>query len=156
MRVVILGGSGAATPELTEGLAAWPGGIERRPALEIVLVGRSPAKLDLVVGETARRAAGLPGADVRVTGATARLGALSGADVVVNAVRIGGLTARTFDETFPQAFGIPGEETMGPGGFANAVRTVPALAREGPVAVSKDKGRGAARTRTRRWSRGCS
>ena len=30
--------------------------------------------------------------------------------------------------SFPQAFGLPGEETIGPGGFANALRTVPALA----------------------------
>lgn len=46
---------------------------------------------------------------------------------MVDAVRVGGLAARDFDETFPRAFGIPGEETMGPGGFANALRTVPAL-----------------------------
>jgi len=128
MRLVILGGSGAATPEVTDGLADWPGGVERRPAMELVLVARSAAKLELVVGETRRRAAALSGAPVTVTGSTDRREALRGAAVVVNAVRIGGLDARVFDETFPQPHGIPGEETMGPGGFANAVRTIPALA----------------------------
>lgn len=128
MRLVILGGSGAATPEVADGLAAWPGGVERRPAMELVLVGRSAAKLELVVAETRRRVATLPGAPVTVVGSTDRREALRDAAVVVNAVRIGGLDARVFDETFPQAHGIPGEETMGPGGFANAVRTIPALA----------------------------
>lgn len=128
MRLVILGGSGAATPEVADGIVAWPGGTERRPVLEIVLVARDAAKLALVVAETARRTAGLPGAPVTVTGSTDRSAAIRGADVIVNAVRIGGLEARAFDETFPQALGLPGEETMGPGGFANALRTIPALA----------------------------
>jgi 6-phospho-beta-glucosidase len=47
--------------------------------------------------------------------------------VILNQVRVGGLTARAFDESFPHDFGMPGEETIGPGGFANALRTVPAL-----------------------------
>jgi 6-phospho-beta-glucosidase len=64
---------------------------------------------------------------VLVATATDRRAALETADLVVNAVRIGGLAARSFDETFPHQHGIPGEETMGPGGFANAARTVPAL-----------------------------
>jgi 6-phospho-beta-glucosidase len=50
---------------------------------------------------------------------------LAGADYVLNQVRIGGLAARAHDETFPQALGIAGEETIGPGGFANALRTIP-------------------------------
>ncbi|MFO1541192.1 MAG: hypothetical protein ACKOTZ_12250 [Chloroflexota bacterium] len=128
MRLVILGGSGAATPEIADGLVAWPGGPARRPALEIVLVARDAAKLALVVAETRRRTEGLTGAPVTVSGSTDRADALRGADVIVNAVRIGGLDARAFDESFPQAHGLPGEETMGPGGFANALRTIPALA----------------------------
>ena len=128
LRLVLLGGSGSATPELAEAVAGWPGGVGRRPPLEVVLVARSPEKLALVATETRRRlgAAG-DGPPVRVSTATDRRAGLVGADVVVNAVRIGGLAARTFDETFPRERGIPGEETMGPGGFANAVRTVPAL-----------------------------
>jgi 6-phospho-beta-glucosidase len=51
--------------------------------------------------------------------------ALSGADYVFNQIRVGGLEARRFDESFPDELGIPGEETVGPGGFANASRTIP-------------------------------
>lgn len=129
MRFVILGGSGSATPELVDALAAWPGGIERRPPLQVVLVSRSAERLELVASEMRRRADGLPGAPIGIVAETDLGAALDGADVVLNAVRVGGLTARAFDETFPQARGIPGEETIGPGGFANALRTVPVAVR---------------------------
>ncbi len=124
MRLVVLGGSGSSTPELVDAIAAWPGGIDRRPPLTIVLVGRSPEKLELVAAECrARIAPG--GAPVDVEAETDRRRALVGADVVLDQVRVGGLAARAFDESFPRAFGIPGEETVGPGGFANALRTIP-------------------------------
>jgi len=125
MRIVILGGSASATPELADALVAWPGGIERRPDLEVVLHARSANRLDVVATEMRRRIDGQEGAAIRVATETEISTALDGADVVVNAVRIGGLGARVFDESYPQRHGLPGEETMGPGGFANALRTVP-------------------------------
>jgi len=126
MRLVVLGGSGSSTPELFDALEAWPGGIERRPELEVVLVGRSADKLELVAAECRRRVQ-VPGPPIAVGTATDRRAALDGADVVLNQVRVGGLAARIFDESFPWAFDLPGEETLGPGGFANALRTIPAL-----------------------------
>ncbi len=125
MRLVVLGGSGSSTPELFDALADWPGGIERRPPLEVVLVGRTAERLNVVVAACRARIGSGPA--LTVTGDTDRRRALEGADVVLNQVRIGGYAARAFDESFPWQAGIPGEETMGPGGFANAVRTVPAL-----------------------------
>lgn len=126
MRLVVLGGSGSSTPELFDALEAWPGGLERRPDLEVILVGRSADKLELVAAECRRRVT-TPGPPVTVATATDRRAALAGTDVVLNQVRVGGLAARAFDESFPWAFDLPGEETLGPGGFANALRTVPAL-----------------------------
>ncbi len=126
MRIVILGGSGASTPELFDALAAWPGEIERRPPLNVVLVGRSATKLELVA-KACRGRAPIDGPAISVGWTTHRRAALDGADVVLNQVRVGGLAARRFDESFPREFGLPGEETMGPGGFANALRTVPVL-----------------------------
>jgi 6-phospho-beta-glucosidase len=127
VRLAVIGGSGASTPELIDAVAEWPGGEARRPALDIVLQGRSAAKLDVVAAACRQR---LPTSisGVRVSTETSTERAVEGADIVLVQVRIGGLDARVFDETFPRAYGIPGEETMGPGGFANAVRTVPALA----------------------------
>lgn len=126
MRLVVIGGSGASTPELFDAIAAWPGGAGRRPPLEVVLHGRSAGKLALVAA--ASRARLPPGGEgVTITSQTELDVALDGADVILVQARVGGLDARVFDETFPRDFGLPGEETMGPGGFANALRTVPAL-----------------------------
>jgi 6-phospho-beta-glucosidase len=125
MRLVVLGGSGSSTPELFDALADWPGDIDRRPALDVVLVGRTADKLEVVAAACRARIGAGP--SLTVSGETDRRRALAAADVVLNQVRIGGYAARAFDESFPWQAGIPGEETMGPGGFANAVRTVPAL-----------------------------
>jgi 6-phospho-beta-glucosidase len=51
--------------------------------------------------------------------------AIQGADLVLNSTRPGGLAARRIDETLPLEFGIPGQETVGPGGFFFALRSVP-------------------------------
>jgi 6-phospho-beta-glucosidase len=127
-RLVIVGGSATATPELAEAIEAWPGGEDRRPPLTVVLHGRSGDKLELVA-RAFRKRLGASAATVAVETSDELTAAVEGADVILNQVRIGGLTAREFDETFPHRFGLPGEETIGPGGAANAIRTVPALAR---------------------------
>ena len=44
---------------------------------------------------------------------------------MVSQFRAGGLPARSLDEKIPLKYGIAGQETTGPGGFANALRTVP-------------------------------
>jgi len=53
--------------------------------------------------------------------------AVDGADAIVLMIRVGGLMARAVDESFPDAFGIAGDEGLGPGGHANALRTLPVL-----------------------------
>ena len=128
VRLAVLGGSGASTPELMDAIADWPGGPDRRPALDVVLQGRSRRQ----AGRSWRTPVGAA-CQPRPMTSTVRTEtsldrALEGADVVLIQVRVGGLDARIFDETFPRAFGLPGEETMGPGGFADALRTVPAMA----------------------------
>lgn len=120
--LAVLGGSGVATPELFSALLHWPG--EARPELRVVLLGRSAQKLqqvEHVCQQMVRNA--VPTIAIEAT--TDWLVGLRGADYVLNQMRIGGLAARAHDETFPQALGLPGEETIGPGGFANALRTLP-------------------------------
>jgi 6-phospho-beta-glucosidase len=122
VRVVILGGSSVGTPALIPALQRH--GTPPRP-LELVLHGRSRDKLAPVAHVAQIMARGCDWLSVRAETDLER--ALAGADIVLNQIRVGGLRARAFDETFPQQFGIPGEETVGPGGYANAMRTVPAL-----------------------------
>src|SRR5579883_1191944 len=123
--LAVLGGSGVGTPELFHALLHWPA--NARPEMRVILLGRpgrSEHKLERVrqISQRLVRQANPP-----IEGETTtnwRAG-LAGADYVLNQVRIGGLAARAHDETFPQALGIAGEETIGPGGFANALRTIP-------------------------------
>lgn len=118
-KLTVLGGSSIATPELFNALAA----AAECPALRVLLHGRDADKLERV-GRICTIIIGRAD-DLHVEWTTDLAHALDGADVVLNQVRVGGLSARAFDESFPHAFDIPGEETVGPGGFANALRTVP-------------------------------
>ncbi|MCC7206002.1 MAG: 6-phospho-beta-glucosidase, partial [Anaerolineae bacterium] len=117
--LTILGGSSVAVPELIAALephlCSAPGG-ER--ALRVVLHGRDARKLALVERVCRGMAADIPGLDVSAT--TDLPAALRSADIVLNQVRVGGLDGRAYDETFPHCWNIPGEETIGPGGAANA------------------------------------
>jgi 6-phospho-beta-glucosidase len=120
IKLTVLGGSGVATPELVRALAANPA----RPPVEIVLHGRTRDKLGRVAAACERLAArASPPISIRHTTELAE--SLAGAGYVLNQIRVGGYAARHYDETFPQAFGIPGEETFGPGGMNNARRTIP-------------------------------
>src|SRR5262245_21905628 len=117
-RLAVLGGSAVSTPQLATALA------DEGVSIHVALAGRAPEKLDLVA-EAFRRAAD---GTLEVSAHTDPASALEGADLVLIQVRIGGLESRSFDERYARDLGIPGEETVGPGGFALAWRTLPALA----------------------------
>lgn len=51
--------------------------------------------------------------------------ALRGADFVFSAIRVGGLAGRAIDEEVAHAHGVLGQETVGAGGIAYGLRTVP-------------------------------
>ena len=121
-RLTILGGSSVAVPEL---IAAVAPHMHSGRELTINLHGRDATKLGLVGQVCQRMAEAVPGLQVEMT--TDLHAALAGADYVLNQVRVGGLEARAYDETFPHHWNIPGEETVGPGGVANALRTVPVV-----------------------------
>lgn len=51
--------------------------------------------------------------------------AVEGAEFVLSSIRVGGIAARARDERIAVRYGLAGQETTGPGGFAMALRTVP-------------------------------
>jgi 6-phospho-beta-glucosidase len=122
VKIVVLGGSGVATPDLAAALAETQG---RCRPVDLVLVGRSREKLEIVAGISRLMCDNDP--LIRISSETDAARALQGAEIILNQIRVGGLEARAFDESFPHAFGLPGEETVGPGGFANASRTIPVV-----------------------------
>lgn len=123
VRVCVLGGSSPFLPELGYALAARAADL---PPIELVLSAPNAAKLELVAGFMSRASArhvGFP----QVRAHTDRKAALEGADLVLNFVRVGGWERRAYYETFPLEFGIPGDESLGPGGLANAIHTMPVI-----------------------------
>jgi 6-phospho-beta-glucosidase len=120
-RVALLGGSSAFTPALASALCARARDL---PALELAVHGRDAGRADAVAGFCDRHAR-MRGAPHRYRGTTDAEDALAGADVVVCQVRAGGYAGRSHDEVFPLAFDLPGDETIGPGGLAAAIRGAP-------------------------------
>src|SRR6266511_3285992 len=123
LKIAVVGAGSTYTPELVEGFAARS---ERLPMDELVLLDPDEQRLE-VVGGLARRMlarAGL-GGRLELTGRLEE--ALDGADFVIVQLRVGGQAQRRIDETLPLEFGCIGQETIGPGGFAKALRTVPVV-----------------------------
>src|SRR3990172_1762993 len=120
IKLAVLGGSSVASPDLLRALGQRPA----RPPMEVVLLGRTGHKLERVAALSARLAA-RASVPLTVTHSTDLQRGLEGTDYVLNQVRVGGYQARAYDESFPHKFGLPGEETFGPGGMNNALRTIP-------------------------------
>lgn len=123
MKLAVIGGASTYTPELIEGFA------RRADVLgwdELVLHDINPDRLEVVSG-LARRILARDGLDSRLRTTTSLDDAVDGAAAVLIQLRIGGQQARLSDETLPGKFGLLGQETTGPGGFAKALRTVPVV-----------------------------
>ncbi|MEH0551383.1 6-phospho-beta-glucosidase [Streptomyces sp. B21-101] len=121
MKLTILGGGGFRVPLVYGALLTDRG--EGR-VTDVVLHDLDEGRLRAVARVLAEQAAAVPGAP-RVTVATDLDEALRGADFVFSAIRVGGLEGRADDERVALAQGVLGQETVGAGGIAYGLRTVP-------------------------------
>lgn len=121
MKVGIIGGAGVRVPLLVGGLSRSDLGISEIALFDI------DQERQRVIADLATRMAGA----VRVTSATTPEAAIEGADFVISSIRVGGATQRAKDEAAAIALGAVGQETVGPAGFAMAVRTIPAMVEYG-------------------------
>ncbi|AJP04821.1 6-phospho-beta-glucosidase [Streptomyces cyaneogriseus subsp. noncyanogenus] len=121
MRLTILGGGGFRVPLVYGALLADRG--EGR-VTRVVLHDLDAGRLAAVTRVLAEQAAGVPDAP-RVTATTDLDEAVRGADFVFSAIRVGGLEGRAHDERVALAEGVLGQETVGAGGIAYGLRTVP-------------------------------
>ncbi|MEU6423444.1 6-phospho-beta-glucosidase [Streptomyces spiralis] len=121
MRLTILGGGGFRVPLV---YGALLGDRAEGRVTEVVLHDLDAGRLNAVSRVLAEQAAGVPDAPgVRAT--TDLDEALRGADFVFSAIRVGGLEGRAQDERVALAHGVLGQETVGAGGIAYGLRTVP-------------------------------
>jgi 6-phospho-beta-glucosidase len=123
VRVAVIGGGGFRTPMLDVALhrSAADLGLD-----EVVLYDVDRRRLDRIAlvldGIDEERAGGLPR---RTT--TDLDDAVDDVDAVLIAIRVGGDRGRIVDERVPLAEGVLGQETVGPGGIAFALRTIPVV-----------------------------
>lgn len=120
MKIALIGAAGVRTPLLIHGLAEacgklridelafWDTDSERLKAMGRVstaMARRSGLNAELKVCSTAEQA-------------------VAEADYVITSVRAGGIEARVKDETIALSHGLVGQETVGAGGFACAMRNL--------------------------------
>ena len=116
VRLTILGGGGFRVPLIYRALALRPGSrIDH-----VVLYDSDPARLGVIQSVLA----GVQGPPITIS--TSLPAAVTGADVVFSAIRVGGAQGRVRDERRALDAGVLGQETVGPGGLAYALRTLPA------------------------------
>ncbi|GII80557.1 6-phospho-beta-glucosidase [Sphaerisporangium rufum] len=125
MRLTILGGGGFRVPLVYGALLRDTG----RPRVEeVVLYDVSAERLAAIGHVLAALAAGHDDPP-RVRATTDLDEALRDAAFVFSAVRVGGLAGRTADERVALDLGLLGQETVGPGGVAFGLRTIPVALR---------------------------
>jgi 6-phospho-beta-glucosidase len=123
VKITVIGGGSTYTPELIEGFARRAAVL---PVDELVLHDVAPERLE-VVGGLARRILAKQDYPGRLVTTGSLEDAVDGAAAVLIQLRVGGQQARVVDETLPGKFGMLGQETTGPGGFAKGLRTVPVV-----------------------------
>jgi 6-phospho-beta-glucosidase len=123
LKVALLGGAGTRVPLVVSGLlrshdelrcddlALWDPDRERQAAIAAVgeaMVRRARASLKISVSNSAENA-------------------IAGADFILCSIRVGGAAGRAADERIALAHGLLGQETIGSGGWAMALRSIPAV-----------------------------
>lgn len=129
MKLAIVGGGSTYTPELMDGLAREAKSIAFR---EIWLMDPNPERLRILT-EFSTRLLSHAGVSAALVSSDDLSAALSRADFVISQIRVGGQAARQQDTELGIRNDLIGQETVGCGGFACAMRHIPAsmkIARE--------------------------
>ncbi|MER7516608.1 6-phospho-beta-glucosidase [Streptomyces sp. NPDC126499] len=123
MKLTILGGGGFRVPLV---YGALLGDHAEGRVTHVTLYDLDAGRLSAIARVLAEQGAGV--ADAPEVSATTDLDeALRGADFVFSAIRVGGLAGRAADERIALAEGVLGQETVGAGGIAYGLRTLPVV-----------------------------
>ena len=120
-KVAFIGGGGVRTPLVVFGINEAAAQIGAR---ELALFDPDRERVEMIAA-LGRAVVRREGGSLQVRVSDTLEEAVSGADFVLNSVRVGGVPARAHDERVSIQHGYPGQETTGPGGAAMALRTVP-------------------------------
>ncbi|TDA66045.1 MAG: 6-phospho-beta-glucosidase [Chloroflexi bacterium] len=123
MKLVLVGGGGVRSPLFVMSLLNWQ---KRIGVDELCLMDIDGRKLDLF-GAICRQIVKRAGDPFKITTTLDARAAFEGARHVVTTMRAGQDIGRAIDERIALKHGVLGQETTGPGGFAMAMRSIPAL-----------------------------
>lgn len=120
MKITLVGAAGVRSPLLVHGLAGLSGKVR---VDEFAFWDTDSERVNIIkrVAEAMGQRSGLR---ARLTAYSDPERALEGADYVITSIRVGGIDARIKDETIALAHGLVGQETVGAGGFASAMRNL--------------------------------
>jgi 6-phospho-beta-glucosidase len=121
VKIAVIGGAGVRVPLLVGGLSRSDLSIS-----DVALFDIDRSRLEIIASLAAQTAPG-----VRVTAAATPEDAIEGAAFVITSIRVGGAAQRAKDEATALSFDTVGQETVGPAGFAMAVRSIPPMVEYG-------------------------
>lgn len=123
MKLAVIGGAGTRVPLVLTGLMRFHQDLRTD---EVVLwdinTGRQSV-IDRICAAMIER----HGVPIKVRTGKSVEDTIDGADFIIASVRVGGTNTRVLDEQIALAHGVLGQETVGPGGWAMALRTIPTV-----------------------------
>jgi len=123
MKIALIGGFGTRVPLVTIGLLRFEQDLH--PA-ELTLWDTNANRQTPIVN-LCRALVDRQGSPMRVRAASSAEDAIEGADFILTSIRVGGAHARALDERIALSHGLLGQETVGPGGWAMALRSIPPI-----------------------------
>lgn len=124
MKLTIIGGGSIFTPMLLKGLEHFDAEL---PIRQVSLLDIDDARVQRISSFTRRNLEESRLSHLDIFPTTDHQKAIKDSDFIIITIRVGGLEARVKDEKIPLKYGIFGDETTGPGGFSNCLRTIPIL-----------------------------
>ena len=123
MKIALLGGAGTRVPLVVSGLLRSRSAL---PCRELALFDphrERQAAIVAVCEAMVRR----DGAELNISAADKPESALDGSDFILCSIRVGGAHGRISDERIALSHNLLGQETIGPGGWAMALRSIPVV-----------------------------
>jgi 6-phospho-beta-glucosidase len=123
MKITLIGAAGVRTPLLVHGLANAGESVK----VDELAFWDTDADRLRMMGRVSEAMAKQRGFRARLKTFSTPESALEGSHYVITSIRVGGIDARVKDETIALAHGLVGQETVGAGGFACAMRNLSAM-----------------------------
>ena len=123
MKLALIGGAGVRTPSMIYDLIRKH---QEIPIRELYIHDINQEKIN-TIGTIVKELVQQHGSPFKVEVTTEFTKAIRGADFIYTAIRVGSEEGRAIDERVALRYGVLGQETTGPGGFAMALRTIPVM-----------------------------